>query len=95
MSDLKRAIARINDAFFEMGDDADFAAWQTVQAELERLQGGVTSTEWGVRWPDAPVDEQYEERDSRPDAERIVRQYVDAELVSREVRRGPWTEAQV
>ena len=63
---------------------------------------GETATEWGVRWTEAPaprwqddgtyVDEAHEPRRDEDDARGLHMQYRSStELVSRTVRRGPWT----
>ncbi len=63
--------------------------------EVQRAAHGETTTEWGVRWVGAPEDEQIEPRDSYQSASAVVKMFgtATATLVSRQVTRGPWTEA--
>lgn len=73
--------------------DYRIAAAQVLLAELE---AGEVTTEWAVRWTDAPEDEQIDHLHPTDDggqsyARRVHAQYPHkTEVVSREVRRGPW-----
>lgn len=63
---------------------------EQLKARVVELEAGEVATEWGVRWPDDGPD--VEQHLSRENAERVVRQEA-GQLVSRDVRTGPWRAA--
>ena len=61
-------------------------AIRTVLERLAELEAVEVDYEWGIRWTDAEDEEVADEGHAR----RLAAKYPDTEVVSREVRRGPW-----
>lgn len=64
---------------------------QREEARDELHADEVVSHEWGVRWIDAPPEEEFEPRDDEQAARRLHGSYLSStEVVSRKVRYGSW-----
>lgn len=82
-----------NNRLTDVGSPLQLAV-AAVFARLAEMEAGEVTTEYAVRWPEGPFAE-IEVHGTQESAARVVAKYRDdgPELVSREVRRGPWTVA--